>query len=173
MLEEAEQIGLEQGDRIMVAEAWRGLGKARLMLGDRDEAEKLLRKSVELYQAAKLRVHEGVARRSLGECLASYGYGTEQASRAEHEYRTALDIFADTNTQLEYARTARVLADLIDQAPADQVFLHEQAAELRRREQTLVEQLRTTLADDRTGPVRLPPPGPAVPDLDGDEGVRA
>ena len=80
------------------------------MLGELDVAEKQLKRSVELFAATKSRANEGVARRSLGECLAAYGYDTEEGSRAEKEYRKALEIFAETNNQLEYARTARVLA---------------------------------------------------------------
>ncbi len=117
MLGDVEQICIELSDRILLAETWRGLGKAHLLRGDLKKAQKFLERSVEMFELPKSKVHVAIARRTLGECLAVYGYDSEQGRRAETLLRQSLEIFEDSGNELEFARTAKVLAELLRQAP--------------------------------------------------------
>ncbi len=117
ILTEVEKICEDLGDRILLAEAWRGLGKAALLRGDLPQAQSYLEKAVDLFQQTRSKVLVGIAKRTLGECLATWGYDTEHGRRAERVFRESLDVFEETGSELEYARTARAFADFLKAAP--------------------------------------------------------
>ena len=117
ILTDVEQICMELSDRILLAESWRGLGKANLLRGDLKKAQKFLERSVEMFELTRSKIHVAIAKRTLGECLAAWGYDSDQGKRAEQLLRQALEIFEEAGAELEYARTAKVFAELLKQAP--------------------------------------------------------
>ena len=133
ILSEVEEVCGELNDRILLAEAWRGLGKAQLLRGNVAIAKQYLERAVEGFEATRSKIHVGIAKRTLGECLATYGYGSEPAHRAESLYRQALDIFEEAGNELEFARTAKAFAHLLRQSTEPSSAHSDEAAQLQMR----------------------------------------
>jgi tetratricopeptide (TPR) repeat protein len=167
ILTEVEQICIELGDRILLAEAWRGLGKAHLRRGETPVAQGYLERSVELFELSRSKVHVGIAKRTLGECLATAGFDSENGRRAEALYREALDIFEDVGNELEYARTARLLGELLAQAPESAgAGLADEADRLRLRAEEIFARLRVSALGIDPGPLFPDGDRPSFPGLE-------
>jgi tetratricopeptide (TPR) repeat protein len=145
LLKEVEKIATELGDRIVLAEAWRGLGKAALLRGEVGVALPYLERAVEQFVQTRSRVHVGIATRTLGECLATWGYESEHGRRAEKAFRDSMEIFEDAGAELELARTARVFSEYLRTAPEHAgAGLMDEADRLRTRADEIFGKLRVS-----------------------------
>jgi tetratricopeptide (TPR) repeat protein len=73
VLKQAEELCDELGDKLGLAEALRGLGKAYLLQGDLAKARECIGRAVDLFASVRSKVHLGVALRTLGEITAAAG----------------------------------------------------------------------------------------------------
>jgi tetratricopeptide (TPR) repeat protein len=110
LLLEAERICEETEDRLLLAEVWRGLGKAHLLTGDAGTARVYLEKAVTQFELVRSKVNAAIARRSLAECLSTSGRRTEDGAAAEDMFRESLSVFESVRNEVEWARTARKFA---------------------------------------------------------------
>ncbi len=154
ILTDVEQICMELSDRILLAESWRGLGKAHLLHGELKKAQKYLERAVEMFDLTRSKIHVAIAKRTLGECLAAWGYDSEQGKRAEALLRHSLEAFEEAGAELEYARTAKVFSELLHQAPETAGSgLADEADSLRRRADEIFAKLKVT--DEAVNPSPL------------------
>lgn len=110
LLYEAERMCDEVDDRLLLAEVWRGLGKAHLLTADAATARVYLEKSVAQFEQVRSKVNAAIARRSLAECLGTAGRKTEDGAVAEDMFRESLSVFEAVRNEVEWARTARAFA---------------------------------------------------------------
>lgn len=148
ILAQAEPLCVDSGDRILMAESARAVGKAHLLRGDRSTAQVYLEQALAQFDHARSKAHAAVARRSLAECLADGGLSEERGQRAESLFREALHTFEELGNELEHARTARSLAELLGRHEAHA----QEAAALRARAEEVFARLSPSAGDpDRTG----------------------
>ena len=76
VLEQAEGLFDELGDRLGLAEALRGLGKAYMLKGDLPKARDCISRAVDLLASARSKVNLGISRAPLGEITAAGGWGS-------------------------------------------------------------------------------------------------
>jgi tetratricopeptide (TPR) repeat protein len=140
LLLEAERICEETEDRILLAEVWRGLGKAHLLMGDTNTARVYLEKSVTQFEMVRSKVNAAIARRSLAECLSTSGRFTEDGAAAEDMFRESLAVFESVHNEVEWARTAKTFAAFLkdslgatdaDRAEAEQLIAKANAIEVK------------------------------------------
>ncbi|MBI5514352.1 MAG: tetratricopeptide repeat protein [Deltaproteobacteria bacterium] len=172
ILSEVETLCLELGDRLLLAEARRGLGKAHYLSGNITLALNYLERALELFEQVKSQVHLGVARRSLAEVLSAHGPETDEGRRAEKLFRQALAAFSDLGAELEYARTARTLAEYLGaaaEAPgADRAALEVEATQLRTSSEEILGRARRAqeTRDEPSMDLSWTDPGIRRPELD-------
>jgi tetratricopeptide (TPR) repeat protein len=116
LLTEVEQLCVDLGDRLLLAEARRGLGKAYFLNGNISTALQFLERALELFEQVRSRVHVAVARRSLAEVLSVHGPESPEGQRAEGLFRQSLEAFRDVGNEVEFARTARAFAEVLQAA---------------------------------------------------------
>lgn len=173
ILLEVEKICAELGDRILLAEAWRGLGKAALLRGEVSTAQGYLERSVELFAQTRSKVHVGIAKRTLGECLATWGYESEHGRRAEQMFRDALEIFEEAGAELEFARTARSFSDFLRQAPESAgAGLLDEADRLKLRADEIFVKLRVSAMSVEPAPLFSDGERPSLPNEATDPGIN-
>ncbi len=131
LLHEAERMCDEVDDRLLLAEVWRGLGKAHLLTADAATARVYLEKSVVQFEQVRSKVNAAIARRSLAECLSTAGRRSEDGAVAEDMFRESLAVFESVHNEVEWARTARAFASFLrdslgatdgDRAEADRLI---------------------------------------------------
>jgi tetratricopeptide (TPR) repeat protein len=145
ILTEVEELCVELGDKFLLAESRRALGKA--FFGDAKfaRAESYLERALELFEQVKSRLHTAIAQRSLAEVLMVYGREDEKGHRAEALFRKALQTFEELNAEIEIARTGSKLAEFLlegteGKPPPPATFA--EADELRQRSEDIFEKIK-------------------------------
>ncbi len=124
MLEQAEDLCDELGDKLGLAETLRGLGKAYLLQGDLGKARDCIGRAVDLFAAVRSKVHLGMALRTLGEITAAGGWGFAHTRSAREYFTRAISIFEQTGNELELARTFKVYARFLYTTTAESADDH-------------------------------------------------
>jgi len=153
ILTEVEPLCHELGDKLLLAESRRALGKAHFLRGDIATALRYLEQAVEGFELVRSKVHLGIAQRSLAEVLAVFGPESDEGRRADGLFRGSLGLFQELGAEIEYARTARTLADFLSSAPEGVVSesAFAEAEGLRAQADSIYARLRTVDTDDGHG----------------------
>ena len=112
-LKQAEELGDELGDKMCLAEAVRGLGKAYLAQREYTKARECTQRAVEIFREIQSKVHLGVALRSLGEVTAAGSAGGAGTQQAKDYLNQSAQIFIEAGNEVELARSYRSMAELI------------------------------------------------------------
>ncbi len=116
-LRQAEAMCDELGDKLVLAEALRGLGKSHLLVGDLVKARDYIGRAVDLFAAVRSKVHLGLALRTLGEITAAGGWGSAHSRSAGEYFARSAAMFEQTGSEMELARTLRIYAAFLRSNP--------------------------------------------------------
>ena len=111
----------ELGDRLGLAQALRGLGKAYMHHGDLAKARDAIRRAVDIFAAARSKAHLGAALRTLGEITAAGGWGSAHTRSAREYFARAVAIVTAAKAKGEGDFVTDVACELPLQAIADLV----------------------------------------------------
>jgi tetratricopeptide (TPR) repeat protein len=118
MLKQAEDLADELGDRLGLAEATRGLGKAYLAQREYAKARECTERAVRLFAETDSKVQLGVALRSLGEVASAGAAASEQQqNEATKHLKTSIAIFEEIGNEVELARSSRSYAEILRRIP--------------------------------------------------------
>ena len=146
-LKQAEELADELGDKLGLAEALRGLGKAYLARREYTKARECTARAVELFTEVQSKVQLGVALRSLGEVVAAgSARGGEELKAARGHLLRSIAIFEEIGNEVElarscrsYAETLKLAVDLSQDAP-----LAREAASFAKRADDIFAKLRSS-----------------------------
>src|SRR5690606_23447575 len=152
-LRQAEVLCDELGDKLGLAEALRGLGKAYMLQGDLARARDCIGRAVDLFASVRSKVHLGSALRTLGEITAAGGWGAAHTKSAREYYARSVAIFEQTGNEVELARTYKVYARFLKTEPeyTDDATAQREAEQMQVRADEIFQRLRVSVAD-RSGP---------------------
>jgi tetratricopeptide (TPR) repeat protein len=134
---------VELCDRLGLAEALRPLGMAYMQKNEISKARECISRAVEIFAAARSRVHLGQALRTLGEITAGGGWGPEHAGRARDYLRQSIAIFEEIGNELELARTLQSYADFLEREELPDAPADGEAKVMRHRAENIFTRLRT------------------------------
>jgi tetratricopeptide (TPR) repeat protein len=103
----------ELGDKLGLAEAVRGLGKAYLAQREYTKARECTARAVEIFTEIQGKVQLGVALRSLGEVTAAATAGGDGLKAARDYLHQSIRIFEEAGNEVELARSCRAFAILL------------------------------------------------------------
>ena len=173
ILTEVEDLCIELGDRLVLAEARRALGKAFFHHGDIARAETYLERALELFEQVRSRSHTAIAQRSLAQVLRAFGREDEKGRRAEVLFRKALSAFEELGAEIQLARTGKELAEFLLESPDGRPpspATFAEADELRARSEDIFDKLRRD-SKDAPIPAALMTTNPGISRLRGPSNV--
>ena len=116
-MKQAEELADELGDKLGLAEALRGLGKAYLTLREFTKARECTARALTLFREVESKVQVGVALRSLGEVTAAGNASGPNLMQARGHLLQSISIFEEIGNEIELARSCRAYAALLQATP--------------------------------------------------------
>jgi tetratricopeptide (TPR) repeat protein len=153
LLHEAESMCEALDDRILLAEVWRGLGRAHILTAQPDIARGYLERSVAAFEQARSKVNAAIARRTLAECLSLSGRRSLDGLAAEAMFREALAVLESVHNELDWARTARTFATFLRESPEATEEERQEAARLIATADAVRVKLNLSVAGVDPGPI--------------------
>src|SRR5690606_21160188 len=154
------EIADDLGDKMGLAEAMRGLGKAYLAQREYTKARDFTARAVDLFREIQSKVQLGVALRALGEVMAAGSAGGEGLLSARKHLLQSIWIFEEIGNDVELARSCRVYAALLRASPdiTTDASAAEEAEQFSRRAEEIFAKLKMSSygvdADGLFGPPR-------------------
>ena len=106
-LKKANVFSVELGDRLLIGETERAMGKTFMLMGEHQQARQHLMTAVETFEKLRSKVQVAIALRSLAEETSEGGWGDEDDRKAEDIFKRVIMIFEDVGNELEMARTLK------------------------------------------------------------------
>lgn len=110
ILQEAEELCDELGDRLHLAESLRGLAKAYLLHGDLAKAREKIKHSVDLFGQLRSKPHLAIALRTLAEVTAAGAWGDGHEGKVVDYFMRSIVICKEIGNDLEVARSYRAFS---------------------------------------------------------------
>jgi tetratricopeptide (TPR) repeat protein len=118
VLQQAEEICDELGNRLHLAEAWRGLAKAFLLQGDLPRARDYVKRGVDLFGQVRSKPHLAIALRTLAEVTAAGAWGEGHEQKVLDYFVRSINICKELGNELEVARSYRAFSKFVLDSPS-------------------------------------------------------
>ncbi len=112
-LTQANNFAYELGDRLLIGETERALGKTFMLMGEHQKARNHLRIAIDTFEKLRSKVQVAIALRTLAEETSEGGWGEEEDRRAEDTFKRSMMILEEVGNELELARTLRSYARML------------------------------------------------------------
>lgn len=157
-LEQASRLAGELGDRLLIGETARALGKTHALMGDHQKAREYLDRAIETFTKLRSKVQIGIALRTLAEVILAGGWSEEDERRAEDIYLRSVNTFEEIGNDLELARSLKSYSNLLNKQGRVQ-----EAEKHARRAQAIFTQMKVTTEPVEREAARISTPGPSDP----------
>jgi tetratricopeptide (TPR) repeat protein len=112
-LEHANQFARDLGDRLLIGETERAMGKTYMLMGEHHKAREHLKIAVETFERLRSKVQVAIALRTLAEETSEGGWGEQDDRKAEDIFKRSMMILEEVGNELELARTLRSFARML------------------------------------------------------------
>jgi tetratricopeptide (TPR) repeat protein len=153
-LAQAAQLAGELGDRLLIGETARALGKTHALMGDHQRAREYLDMALETFTQLRSKVQIGIALRTLAEVILAGGWSEEDERKAEEVYLRSIRTFEDIGNDLEMARSLKSYSNLLNKQGRVQ-----EAEKHARRAQAIFTQMKVTTEPVEREAARISVPG--------------
>ena len=159
-LEQASKLSGELGDRLLIGETARALGKTHALMGDHQKAREYLDMALDTFTKLRSKVQIGIALRTLAEVILAGGWSEEDERKAEEVYLRSVNTFEDIGNDLELARSLKSYSNLLNKQGRVQ-----EAEKHARRAQAIFTQMKVTTEPVAHEATRISAPGAADPTI--------